>query len=178
MRTQTVKRKLLGLTVIGALLISSSPAQADPVAALTDSANATASGGGPCPQLSGVTGQSSQIIRTFTWVNNGCQMPIRKGFYTRTGFGWDHINYRRIVDGQINHETTSYAQDLWGQALRLSGKIKSTGIFCHQKHYYTPAGAKRTMRVIISTTNYQQGKGYKGINTAYWLSGHVSITNC
>lgn len=76
-----------------------------------------------------------------------------------------------------NHETTAFAQNLWGQALLTSGKVKPNGIFCHHKTYTIGNGVKRTMRVIISTTNYGAG-GYKGILTAYWLSGHVHVSNC
>lgn len=91
--------------------------------------DATPQGGEPCPELTGLRDTSSHIYGRYTWVNNGCQMPIRRGFYARTGFGWEHITYRRVVNGEINHETTAFAQKLWAQALLTSGKVKPDGIF-------------------------------------------------
>lgn len=126
-----------------------------------------------CPELREVAGQSSDIYYTFTWINDGCPTPIRKGFYARDGFGWDHIEFRRIVDGQTNHETTSYARNLWAQALMTSGKAAGADLMCHQKKYTTPGGTARTMKVIHSSVNYQGDKGRKGILTAYWVRNHV-----
>lgn len=94
----------------------------------------------PCPSLSGAPGTSSQIYYTYTWINDGCPTPIRKGFYSGTGFGWDHITYRRIVDGQINHETTQAAQNQWARALLQPGAYKGNNIVCHYVYYYTSGG--------------------------------------
>lgn len=127
----------------------------------------------PCPQLSGISGDSSSIYYTFTWINDGCPTPIRKGFYSRTGFGWDHIKYRRDVDGLQNHQVSDYARNLWAQALLTPGKAAGAHEMCHQKKYETPGGTRRTMKVWHSSTNYQGDKGRKGIITAYWISGHV-----
>jgi hypothetical protein len=126
----------------------------------------------PCPPLSGGTG-SSQIYFTYTWINDGCPTPIRRGIYSRTGFGWDHIVYRRVADGLANHETSTYAQNLWAQALMRSGKYKGNNVTCHHVHYTTPSGIRRTMLVSHSHTNYEGVWGRKGILTAYWVSGHV-----
>jgi hypothetical protein len=126
-----------------------------------------------CPKLTGVVGTDSEIKYTFIWVNDGCPTPIRKGFYSASGFGWDHITYRRVVDGLANHETTAYARDLWGAALARIGSLQSNGLMCHQVRYTTPGGTNRTMRVLHSAVNYAGQYGRKGIITAYWLSGHV-----
>lgn len=138
----------------------------------TDGGGVTPQGSG-CPELRGPAGTSAEIYYTFIWINNGCPIPIRKGIYggTGSGFGWEHLRYRTNVDRQINHETTSAARSLWGQALSSSGSAQSNGTFCHFKQYKTPGGTKRTMKVIVSSTNYEGQWGLKGIITAFWVSG-------
>lgn len=142
--------------------------------------NPTIAVGYGCPELKGDPGTDSEIKETYFWIVNGCPVPIRKGFYSRTGFGWGHIVYRRDVDGLTNHETTEYARNLWQQALGKSPRlddIDGTGPEprkgCHHVHYTTPDGKKRTMLVILSDVNYQGDKGTKGILSAYWESGHT-----
>lgn len=144
-----------------------------PVEILTPTAD-TSIASYPCPSLSGASGTSSQIYYTYTWINDGCPTPIRKGFYSSTGFGWDHINYRRIVNGLSNHETTQAAQNQWARALLNPGAYKGNNIVCHYVHYYTSGGSPRTMLVSHSHTNYENTWGRKGIITAYWTSGHVN----
>ncbi|MGQ0680066.1 MAG: hypothetical protein ACT4OM_10520 [Actinomycetota bacterium] len=133
----------------------------------------TAQGGG-CPKLSGISGTDSQILYTFTWINNACNVPIRKGLYLATGFGWDHITHRRVVDKLANHETTSAARQVWAAALLQAGSIQKDGLYCHSKHYKTPGGTKRTMKVVLSPVNYAGKYGTKGIITAFWTSGWVN----
>lgn len=184
MERSIVFHAIVGILIAGSLVSGASAAHASeapapavvddespqaPPAAGTDAAAA----GYPCPSLRGIAGQSSEIKYTYTWINDGCPTPIRKGFYTRTGFGLDHINFRRVVDGLANHETTDYARTLWAQALATPGKAAGAHEMCHQKKYTTPGGTNRTMRVWHSSTNYEGDKGRKGIISAYYLGGHV-----
>lgn len=180
-----MRKLLLVLTLLVGSLISATPVVAaqegpPPAAAAPDEGSAAPSGsddasafGEPCPPLTGVYPEDSYILYTYSWIQNGCQIPIRRGFYSSTGFGWDHIEYKRVVEGQINHQLTDYARDPWAQALVISGSYQSNGLFCHRKHYVTPGGSNRTMRVLVSSTNYAGQYGPKGIITAYWVSGHV-----
>jgi hypothetical protein len=137
------------------------------------SAAPRASAGSYCPELSGAAGTSSQIKYTFIWINDNCPTPIRKGFYASDGFGWDHIEYSRVVLGEENHQTTDYARERWGWALATAGAVQSLNIMCHHVYYETPGGTKRTMKVVHSSVDYEGKWGRKGIITAYWVSGHV-----
>lgn len=137
------------------------------------SAAPKASAGHPCPELTGAAGTSSHIKYKFVWINDYCPTPIRRGFYSSTGFGWRHIKHARIVLGKINHQTTAYARERWGWALARAGALQSLHIICHFVHYETPGGTKRTMKVIHSSVNYEGKWGRKGIITAYWVSGYV-----
>jgi len=139
----------------------------------TEPSEAPSAAAYPCPSLKTDGSRDATILYTYTWINDGCPTPIRRGFYARDGFGWDHIEYRRIVDGQINHQTTAYARYLWAQALATPG-ASGPPLTCHQKKYTTPGGTKRTMVVVHSHTNYKGSLGRKGIITAYWKSGHVN----
>lgn len=133
-----------------------------------------------CPELKGDPGTSSEIIDTYAWiVNGGCPVPLRRGIYAWDGFGLGKLQYR-YEHGDLAHDYSQYAQGKWRMALMRSPALQDEDgpgpqprQYCHYVKYNTPDGIKRTMKVIVSDTNYEGDKGLKGILTAYWVPGHT-----
>jgi hypothetical protein len=115
-------------------------------------------------------------VRELFWDLRGCQIPLREGIghipHRRGDFGYQHI-VSRYQEGEINHETTPFAKKLWQQALFQAGQLRDKDYLCHYKQFTTSSGRKRTMRVLVDYKLYE-GHIYKGITSAFWVSGHVA----
>ena len=98
--------------------------------------------------------------------------PIRTGSAT---FGLTHIKLGGTYGHTYNHETTSYARNLWSAALNEGPKDETSwGGDMYSYRYTTSGGTRRTMCVIVDPKNWTYGAknyGFKGIVTAYWASG-------
>jgi hypothetical protein len=143
-------------------------------------------GGRGCPQIRGAPypPDPTYVVETFVDIM-GCPVPLRYGKahcpHRAGDFGLRHIENKRDCEGQINHETTPAAKQLWQRALVFARVPKGNAFMCYFYHYQTPSGRKRTMRVYVDYKDYlEQGHvadqktvyPVKGITSAFWIRGH------
>ncbi len=103
----------------------------------------------------------------------GCEVPLRQGIGhvpSQPGdFGYQHI-VARYNEGLVNHDASREARGLWQKALLQPGAAVGRQYECHSQNYMQ-GKKKRTMRVFVDYKAFR-GYMYKGITTAYWVSGH------
>jgi hypothetical protein len=129
-----------------------------------------------CPELKGSPDPSdpSFVVEPYFEATTGCPIPLRRGVghipKEQGDFGLRHIE-ARYAEGEENHETTPYAKSLWIKALALPGTGVGPFYICHFAQYATNTGKERTMKVFVDLKPYSSYT-FKGIITAYWISGH------
>jgi len=131
-----------------------------------------------CPEIKGSPDKAapSHVVDRFRDIF-GCEVPLREGvghIPARKGdFGFRHL-VSRFDEGAHEHETTADAKRLWQLALVQPGAALGPLYECHYFQY--PAeSSTRTMLVFVHYQSFE-GYAYKGIITAYWVSGNKTCT--